>query len=146
MREILKSKKVLLVGLVLPTIALVNWGIGFRCSKIYSNLVANSSVISAFYEGNGQVIESVAAKNGLFYQRVEKGTIAYSSRSWLPKSDIILYNQKVADGVILPEITDSLKSLQFYKIFRGASVYVMFPICTEDCSSEMYIVYKKALI
>ena len=146
MKKILKNSKFLFVGAIVLGIFSVSWSIRIRCQSVYSDLISDEQTIEAFYRGDAESIIAASNSKNLNYQKVVNGNIVYSSSQWLPKPDIITYQRKITDGVIYPSTMDILKTRQYYKIFKGPALYIMVPICTKVCDSEMYLVYKKAVL
>lgn len=146
MRRLQRFRPLLLVGLGLLTIALINFGINLRCRSVFNSVTDEVAISDAFYSGDTESIDSIANTHGLEYQKIVEGKIVESSDSWLPKPDIISFQQTISDAVILSNTPERIENRLPYRVYRGVSIYVMVPICTEDCSTEMYLVYKKALL
>lgn len=146
MKRLLKSKLARVVGVLLLSIFLVNWGLRLVCNKSYYDLVSNRSLISAFISGDEELINSVVKANDLVFQQIRGGKIVFESRSSLPKLKVVSYKQRVADGVILPDASESLRHQQPYRMVIGKSIYVMAPMCGVDCKNDIYLVYKRAVL
>ena len=146
MKQLRKSKPFLVIVGIILGVALFNWGFRVQCNRTYKSLVSNVAIVNAFSSGDKKAIDTVVKAQGLAYQQIIDGKLKYSSAAWLPNLDIISYKQTPADGVILPDTKDSLKSRQPYRLFKNWAIYIAAPICSLDCQKEMFIVYKRAAL
>lgn len=146
MKQLKKSRPLLITAGIILGIVLINWGLRLRNNHVYNWLIDNQAVVQAFSTSDKSSIDAVVKKHGLAYQQIENGNLKYSSQPWLPRPNIISYQQTAASGVILPDAKVSLRSRQPYRFIKNWGIYIAVPICGTDCQKAMYIVYARAVL
>lgn len=133
------------IFVVLLIAVAVNSFIHFVAMRDFHKLADNQALIQAFENQNTGQIEKIAAANNLVYQHFKQGKLITETKSDLPESKLIFYNNVAGSAVLKASTSQLLKSTNPYILRLGYSLYIMFPLCHMQCSQDTYLIYSRIM-
>ena len=108
----------------------------------YRSILSQPAVLEAFAENDEALVQDVAHRYHLQYQRVTAGEVVFRSQEWLPEISLIIAVSRPQKNVLMQDVLVTLQSLKPRTLLIRGDIFLVFPIFLQaEQPGNGYVVY-----